>query len=112
MKTNHLEACSEICQAENVVSRRNSIILIRIHVSVLHVQLQTNSGAITQLYMRIYERKGWCSMAGKGRRLMIYVHNLIWELSSVEITCELTGSGESDSIHRDEREQPEVNTRM
>ena len=26
---------------------------------------------------------------------MIYVHNLIWELSSVEITCELTGSGES-----------------
>ena len=43
---------------------------------------------------------------------MIYVHNLIWELSSVEITRELTGSGESDSIHRDEREQPEVNTRM
>ena len=43
---------------------------------------------------------------------MIYVHNLIWELSSVEITCELTGSGESELIHRDGREQPEVNTRI
>ena len=43
---------------------------------------------------------------------MIYVHGLIWELSNVEITCELTGSGESESIHRDEREQSEVNTRI
>ena len=43
---------------------------------------------------------------------MIYVHSLIWELSNVEITCELTGSGESESIHRvirDEREQPGIN---
>ena len=46
---------------------------------------------------------------GKGRRLMIYVHS---ELSNLEIKCELTGSGESESIHRDEREQPEVNTRI
>ena len=30
----------------------------------------------------------------------------------IEITRELTGSGESKSIHRDEREQPEVNTRI
>ena len=43
---------------------------------------------------------------------MIYVHSLIWELSNVEITCELTGSGESESIHRDEREEPEVKTRI
>ena len=43
---------------------------------------------------------------------MIYVHSLIWELSNVEITRELTGSGENESIHRDEREQPEVNTRI
>ena len=40
---------------------------------------------------------------------MIDVHSLVWELSSVEITCELTGSGESESIHRDESEQQEVN---
>ena len=49
---------------------------------------------------------------GKGCRLMIYVHSLIWELPSVEITCELTGSGKSESIHRvirDEREQPGIN---
>ena len=39
---------------------------------------------------------------------MIYVHSLIWELSNVEITRELTGSGESESIHRDEMEQPEI----
>ena len=43
---------------------------------------------------------------------MILVHSLIWELSSVEIACELTGSGESELIHRDEKEQPEVNTRI
>ena len=43
---------------------------------------------------------------------MIYVHSLILELSSVEIKCELTDSGESKLIHRDEREQPEVNTRI
>ena len=49
---------------------------------------------------------------GKGRRLMIYVHSLIWELSNVQITCELTYSGDSESIHREEREQPEVNMRI
>ena len=43
---------------------------------------------------------------------MIYVHSLIWELSIAEITRELTGSGESESIYCDEREQPEVNTRI
>ena len=43
---------------------------------------------------------------------MIYVHSLIWELSSVEITRELTGSGESELVHRDEREQSEVNVRI
>ena len=43
---------------------------------------------------------------------MIYVHSPVWELSSVEITHELKGSGESESIHRDGREQPEVNTRI
>ena len=43
---------------------------------------------------------------------MIYVHSLVCELSYVEITCELTGSGDSESIHRDEREQSEVNTRI
>ena len=43
---------------------------------------------------------------------MIYVHSLVWELSNVVITCELTGSGDSESIHRDEREQPEVNMRI
>ena len=46
---------------------------------------------------------------GKGRRLMILVHSLIWELSNVEVTREVKGSGESESIHRDEREQSEVN---
>ena len=40
---------------------------------------------------------------GKGRRLIILVHSLIWELSNVEVTRELEGSGESESIHRDER---------
>ena len=39
---------------------------------------------------------------------MIYVHSPI---SNVKITCELTGSGESESIHRDEREQPGINTK-
>ena len=48
---------------------------------------------------------------GKGRRLMILVHSLIWELSNVEVTREVKGSGESESIHRDEREQSEVNTK-
>ena len=43
---------------------------------------------------------------------MIYVHSLIWELPSVEITCELTDSGESKLIHRDERVQSEVNERI
>ena len=43
---------------------------------------------------------------------MIYVHSLVWELSNVVITCELTGLGETESICRDEREQPEVNTRI
>ena len=43
---------------------------------------------------------------------MILVRSLIWELSNVEITCELTYSGDSESIHRDEREQPEVNMRI
>ena len=46
-----------------------------------------------------------------GRRLVIYVHSLILELSSIEIKCELTDSGESESIHRDEREQPGINTK-
>ena len=46
---------------------------------------------------------------GKGRRLMAYVHSLIWELSSVEVTRELKGSRESESIHRNEREELEVN---
>ena len=49
---------------------------------------------------------------GKGRRLMILVHSLICELSNVEVTREVKGSGESESIHRDEREQSEVNTRI
>ena len=43
---------------------------------------------------------------------MIYVHSLIWGLSSVEIACELTGSGESESIHRYESERLEVNTKI
>ena len=43
---------------------------------------------------------------------MIYVHSLVWELSNVEITYQLTGSGESESIHREERKQPEANTRI
>ena len=43
---------------------------------------------------------------------MIYVHSLIWELSNVEVTREVKGSGESESIHRDEREQSEVNVRI
>ena len=43
---------------------------------------------------------------------MILVHSLIWELSNVEVTHELKGSGESESIHRDEMEQPEVNTKI
>ena len=44
---------------------------------------------------------------------MIHVHSLIWELSNLEITRELTrGLGESKSIHRDEREQAEVNVRI
>ena len=30
----------------------------------------------------------------------------------MQIKCELTGSGDNESIHRDEREQPEVNTRI
>ena len=34
------------------------------------------------------------------------------DVSNVKITCKLAGSGESESIHRDEREQPEVNTRI
>ena len=33
------------------------------------------------------------------------------DISNVKITCELTGSGESKSIHRDEREQPGINTK-
>ena len=33
------------------------------------------------------------------------------DISNVKITCELTGSGESESIHRDEREQPGINTK-
>ena len=37
---------------------------------------------------------------------MIYEHSLVWELSNLEITRELTGLGESESIHRDEKEQP------
>ena len=49
---------------------------------------------------------------GKGRRLMILVNSLIWELSNVEVTREVKGSGESESIHRDEREQSEVNVRI
>ena len=43
---------------------------------------------------------------------MINVHSLVRELSSVEITCELTDWGESESIHRDERQRPGVNTRI
>ena len=43
---------------------------------------------------------------------MTYVHSLIWELSSVEITSELTYLGDSESIHRDEREQPKVTARI
>ena len=35
------------------------------------------------------------------------MYSLIWDLSNtcIEIACELTGSGESESIHRDGREQ-------
>ena len=33
---------------------------------------------------------------------MIYVHSLIWELSNLEIKCELTGSGDSEAMNRDE----------
>ena len=33
------------------------------------------------------------------------------DVSNVKITCELAGSGESESIHRDEREQPGINTK-
>ena len=74
--------------------------------------MKASSGAITQLLVYEYIRKdGTVQHRGKGYRLMIYVHSLIWELPSVEITCELTGSGESESIHRDEREQPEVKTK-
>ena len=65
-------------------------------------------------YTTIYEyirKDGTVQHRGKGCRLMIYVHSLIWELPSVEITCELTGSGESESIHRDEREQTGINTK-
>ena len=43
---------------------------------------------------------------------MLYVHSLIWKISNVEITRGLTGSGESESIHREERKQPEANTRI
>ena len=43
---------------------------------------------------------------------MIYVHSLVWELTNVEITYQLTGSGESESIHREERKQPEANMRI
>ena len=43
---------------------------------------------------------------------MTYVHSLIWELSNVEITRKLTGSGDSELIQREQREQPEVNTRI
>ena len=34
---------------------------------------------------------------------MIHVHSLVWELSNVEITRELTGSGGSKSTHHDEK---------
>ena len=44
--------------------------------------------------------------------IYMYVHSLVLELSNVEITRELTGSGERELIHRDEREQPDVNTRI
>ena len=43
---------------------------------------------------------------------MIYVHSLIWELSNLEIKCELTGSGDGEAMNRDESERPEVNTRI
>ena len=43
---------------------------------------------------------------------MKYVHSLIWELSNVEITRELTGSGDGEAMNRDESERPEVNTRI
>ena len=43
---------------------------------------------------------------------MIYVHSLIWELSNLEIKCELTGSGDGEAMNRDESEWPEVNTRI
>ena len=33
------------------------------------------------------------------------------DMSNVKIICELTGSGESESIHRDEGEQPGINTK-
>ena len=42
---------------------------------------------------------------------MIYVHSPIWELSNLEIKCELTGSGDSEAMNRDESERQEVNTR-
>ena len=42
---------------------------------------------------------------------MIYVHSLVWELCNVEIKCELTDLGGRKSIHRDEREQPGINTK-
>ena len=62
-KTNYLEAYSEICSAENVVSRRISIILIGILVPV--IQFAAYSGAITRLYMSIYEKMERCSIEGR-----------------------------------------------
>ena len=110
MKTGYLEVYPERCQAENVVSRQNSIILIRILVSIVQFERK-----FRRHYTTIHEyirKDGTMQHRGKGRRLMAYVHSLIWELSSVEIACELTGSGECRSIHRDEREQSEVNVRI
>ena len=100
-KTNYLEAYPERCQAENVVSRRNSIILVRKLVTV--IQFAAYSGANTRLSISIYEGMGEGTQAND-----ICTQS---DISNVKITCELTGSGESESIYRDEREQPGINTR-
>ena len=39
------------------------------------------------------------------------MYSLVWELCNVEIKCELTDLGGRKSIHRDEREQPGINTK-
>ena len=65
VKKNYLEAYFEICQAENVVSRRNTIINILIRILISVIQFAAYSGVITRLYMSIYERMERCSIGGR-----------------------------------------------